>query len=322
MKELNEIYEGLVSKSTHNPMFDGTFNVIIEGVGEVPVVYCSPYGGSDFGLAGIPDPLTRVCVARTQEGNYVYMGTIFGSDFVEKRGAEEDGVLITTTLPDGEQIYKYNGIPGKFVIKDRNDNKIYLSHQKVDTEDVGKVEDRGILLSTELGKIVHLSDCDEKEWVLISDNDDPFNEKPNFIKINTNDKTIDIHCTDDMKIRSRRGDVDIDIFDEDVDTNITVTNNGKGNINVIAKQGNINIETKKGDISIKSANDIIMEAENNIEMIAKVDLNMTGESSCTLDAPTTTFNAITTLNLLSSSITNMQMGICTMTAQLINVVRG
>jgi hypothetical protein len=262
-----QIYEGIVEpNSDNNAMESGSLQVkYAEGVATVH--YCSPYGGFDYGFVGIPLAGTKVAFARTNKGNYVLLGAIFTTEWHEKEVGGEKDFIATPTLPDKAEIFKWSGFPGKSVWKDPNNNKIWLNHQTVNTEDEGEKQDRGILLRTELEKHIHINDTKDAEYIILGDRaNNEVDDKVNWIGIikdaeGLDDDSIVAFATNKITLTGRGvGDIKIVVKANHFDVDIIIENEGAGNINIIAAQGDINLTAEQSNINLTAAKDIILDA--------------------------------------------------------------
>lgn len=246
-----EILEGTIMLGQDvNPAEDGTFNVECKD-GQVPVMYCSPIGSDRAGLVGIPREGTLVAITKTDRGNYIFLGSIFDSAWVYQEGVDKSEMLHTSKIPDKNEIYKYNGVPQKFVLKDPSNNRIWLNHKRASTDDGGDKEDRGILAITELGKHLVMHDNKDLEDIVLADRAkdivEQIDDRMNYISIVKNvedgreNKSIYVQSTNLLHMGTRGlGDINLEVERADTDVAIRVTNNSNGSVHIYAGGGTEN----------------------------------------------------------------------------------
>ena len=243
-----KILEGFVVKGHDvNPAEDGMIMVETDE-GVMPTAYCSPIGSDSAGLVGIPREGTRVIICETDRGNYCYLGSVFDTAWTYQSGIDKDGMLHTSKIPDKAEIYKWDGLPEKFVLKDKSGNRIWLNHKRASTEDEGDKEDRGILAVTELGKHLSMKDDKDGEAVVLADRakdiPEQIDDRMNFISIvkevddGRENKSIYVQSTNLLHMGTRGlGDINLEIERADTDVAIRVTNNSNGSVHIYAGGG-------------------------------------------------------------------------------------
>ena len=105
-------------------------------------------------------------------------------------------------------------------------------------------------------------------------------ENPNFIRIQSGDdligqNAIQIECGNNLLVDSREGCISLTVGRESIQ-DISIVNNGKGNITI-----SNNVE---GDINVHSAGDIKLNAVKDINVTAEQDITVTAEKSLNIDS--------------------------------------
>ena len=288
----------------------GKLLVTIEahGVGSDPVTAHSvmPFGGRGHGAFGPVETMSQVMLlpVQAQPSNressgikWFWIGVIPGIDHVPVEPSEESAsdsneskIAIRSTLPESERMYALDKTPTKTFIKNVLGHKLELAETIFETPNGELHQEDYAMLSTNSDKHIKLDAGvgPAMDRIIITD------EKDNRIVIKTGDdgdtdpgwgpESITIECTGNMHLLSKTGEMDVRVGPEST-SNITIQNEGTGDIITRCDKGNIYIVAEK---------DVIVQSDN-AHVTTKTDVTVTagGNITATTDTGNADINCVT-----------------------------
>ena len=260
---------------------------------------CSPSTGHDSGFFSVPEIGSYVAIAQINTGEVLEWYWITGvwQDTSQMTHSHEGSKLsYGRGNPNKIDTYKGNNIPQKHVWKTPSDHTIELSEKvyKDSSDAKTPVQEDWIKLSTRTGKHILINDGVGRghDRIMISDG----RENPNFIRIQSGDdligqNAIQIECGNNLLVDSREGCISLTVGRESIQ-DISIVNNGKGNITISNNvEGDINVHSAGDiklnavkDINVTAGQDINVTAEQDINVTAEQDINVTAEKSLNIDS--------------------------------------
>ena len=312
--------------------------LIAQGMNSDPVTAHSimPWGGRGHGAFGPVEPMSEVMLlpVQAQPANressgikWFWIGVIPGMDFVAveppKKSASdsnESNLTYGSTLPNAQEMYALSKQPTKTIIKTQVGHKLELAETVHKTPNEQIHQEDYVMLTTNTTKHIKLDAGlgPAMDRIIITD------EKDNRIVIKTGDdgdkdpgwgpESITIECTGNMHLLSEAGEMDIRVSPEST-SNITIQNEGTGDIITRCDQGNIYIVAEKDiivqstNVRVKTTDSVIVEAAKDVTVTAE-----DGNITATAMAGSITATANTTASVTA------QTGDVTIDATATNVV--
>ena len=246
------------------------------------------WGGRGHGAFGPVEPLSNVMLLPISSNpndpnstsvTWYWIGVIPGIDYVPVEPHEMDAgnpneskVAVRSTLPESDRVYALDKTPTKTIIKNIIGHKLELAETVFKTANGEVVQDDYAMLTTNSNKYIKLDAGvgPTMDRIIITD------EKDNRIVIKTGDdkdsdpgwgpESITIECTGNMHLLSKTGEMDVRVGPEST-SNITIHNEGTGDIITRCEQGNIYVLAEK---------DIIVQSDN-VHVTTKTDVTITAE---------------------------------------------
>tara|TARA_R110000823_G_scaffold117867_5_gene241569 strand:+ start:655 stop:1722 length:1068 start_codon:yes stop_codon:yes gene_type:complete len=298
--------------------------LVAQGINADPVIAHSimPWGGRGHGAFGPVEPMSEVMLlpVQAQPSNressgikWYWIGVLPNTDFVavephEKSASDsnESNLTYGSTLPSAKEIYAVSKIPTKTVIKTQVGHKLELAETVYETPNEQIRQDDYAMLTTNSGKHIKLDAGvgPAMDRIIITD------EKDNRIVIKTGDdkdtdpgwgpESITIECTGNMHLLSKTGEMDVRVGPEST-SNITIQNEGTGDIITRCDKGNIYIVAEK-DVIVQSENAHVT-TKNHVTVNAGGNITATTETgNADINCVTGTVTATTVLNLLGPKV--------------------
>jgi len=249
-----------------------------------------PFGGRGHGVFGPVEPHTKVLVVPvltdplddSKGCTWYWVGVIPTIDYVRKEKYEEEKptephIAVRSTIPESERVYNLDEVPTKTILKNMVGHKLELAETVLSDSNKEIIQEDYIQMATNSNKFIKIDDGIGKGYdrIEISDN------KDNRIVIKTGDdddadpgwgpESITIECTGNTHVLSKAGEMDIRVG-PDSTSNITIQNNGTGDIVCQCDQGNTYVLAEK-DIYVESTNLRVTETSS-IYVDAGVDVNI------------------------------------------------
>jgi len=267
-----------------------------------------PFGGRGHGIFGPVEPHTKVLVIPVltdpqdpDKGcKWYWVGVVPSIDYVRKEKYEEESqtsphIAVRSTIPESERVYGLDEVPTKTILKNMVGHKLELAETVLADPNKEIIQEDYIQMATNSNKFIKIDDGVGKGYdrIEISDN------KDNRIVIKTGDdddadpgwgpESITIECTGNTHVLSKAGEMDIRVG-PDSTSNITIQNNGTGDIVCQCDQGNTYVLAEK-DIYVESTNlrvtetdSIFIEAGNNTTVNTGNDTTITTGNNLTVHA--------------------------------------
>jgi hypothetical protein len=281
----------------------------------------TPFGGFNSGMIHIPPPGTSVLVMATldQDLQATYFWFAVTTDPSTSRLEKYDhdveiqdlpDILFSPSIPEPDAVYKFNGIPEKFIWKSETGHKIELSEKIYNDFGGNLIQEDHILLETKTGKKILIDDGVGPEFsrILLDDG------YGNFIKIQTDqdfhtgENSINIESKGNVHITSKSGEIFINV-EESSHAPIEIRNYGSSSIDIKCDNQNVNVSAgtninayaassiyayaasgdvfvtaEKGDIEVDAAKgDVNISASENAR-IAGTDVFLESSNNINLDA--------------------------------------
>lgn len=225
----------------------GRFTARLDGLGEIDVIYTTPYLGTNAegGFFAIPEEGAEVLVTQPDNSpEYFYLNSIAGIPNLLPNTQQVE-VPPEDILPE-RGIYAHRGVPMRFGFYTPKGNKVLLSDgynsQSIDIK-VG--------LQSHTGKKVLLHDSPDIDSILI------WNEHRDGIKITTDAtevspaRAIEVESVGPQSYICKESQMDILVYDGrelNIKNQSTGVNRPGGS--AAAKYGNINVESEHRDINM------------------------------------------------------------------------
>ena len=291
----------------------------------------TPYGGFNSGIVHIPPPGTSVLVMRTLsqdiQSTYFWFAVVTDSSNsrlekynydaeLHEKGEQPDHAA-SPSIPESEAVYKYNGIPEKFIWKSETGHKVELSEKIYNDLGGNLIQEDHILLESKTGKRILIDDGPGQDFsrILLDDSNG------NFIKIQTDqdfhtgENSINVEAKGNVHITSKTGEIFINV-EKGSNAPIEIRNYGSSSIDIKCDNQDVNVSAGRdinayaassiyayaasGHVSVEASGNIAVSAHGNVEITSDAnshvsvsgtlnmhsleDLNITSEKNINLTA--------------------------------------
>lgn len=240
------IHKGMVIDN-QDPLFMGRLNVFIPGVFDKAIwcAYASPVGSyvGGGGMVAIPEINTEVLIAAASNSEDQFFEYLwFAAVYRQGNPADDD-----TFIPKGDQVYKETGLPRKYIWKSPGGHTIEMS----DTQ--GEHYNESLIrLETAGGKVLIMDDTYQNPRISI------LNKSKNGFELTDQGELLKI-ASKTVHIISKGNDVLIQV--NEGGGNVSIINNGKGDVSIETQSGDIQLKSGSGNIDIEGT-EVNIKASN------------------------------------------------------------
>jgi hypothetical protein len=260
-----------------------------------------PFGSKGGGLTGPVSPKSLVLVAQViidelgdaTEHDWFWIGVIPRTSDVRKEPEDIDitenedvGTIMRSTNPESEKSYYGSEVNEKVILKSTIGHKLELSEKVIKLEGNQLHQEDYASLKTNTGREIKLDDGigPGMDRILITDQND------NRIVIKAGDdgdtpgaNSMVLECVGNMHVTSKTGEMALNV-EKGSSSNITIINDGAGDVKVEARQGDVHVGAANGDINLSAKGTVQVDAEQDINLDANNDISINAGNQMTLTA--------------------------------------
>jgi len=256
----------------------------------------TPFGGFNSGMVHLPPPGCEVLLLKAKDLNsareWYWFAVVQGNNVSRNEKYENDadstedpGLTLRSSIPETDMVYRFNGIPEKFIWKSETGHKIELSEKIFQDHGENVIQEDHILLETKTGKKILIDDGVGPEFsrILLDDG------YGNFIKIQTDQdyhtgqNSINVEAIGNVHVTSKTGEIFISV-EKGSCSPIEIRNYGSSSIDITCDSQDVNVFAGKdinayaasGHVSIEASGNIEAQAHGNVEITAVENVNISG----------------------------------------------